>query len=76
MASGIRSLIHARPGTRGHDPGAIGATGLLEKHIAMSMAYSLKAALRQGGRYWVMITHDDEAFIPLDRRRPLPTKML
>jgi N-acetylmuramoyl-L-alanine amidase len=66
-----RPLIILDPGHGGHDPGAIGVTGLYEKHIALSTAHALKAALIQNGRYRVMLTRDDDQFIPLDQRRTI-----
>ncbi|MCK1641279.1 N-acetylmuramoyl-L-alanine amidase [Bradyrhizobium sp. 157] len=53
-----------------HNPGAIGASGRLEKRTWVC-AHSSKAALEQGGRYRVMLTHYDDVFIPLDPRRRL-----
>ena len=62
-------LIVLDPGHGGHDPGAIGLTGLLEKHIALDTAKALKLALDKSGRYRVMLTRDQDVFIPLDQRR-------
>lgn len=46
-------------------------TGLYEKHIALSTAHALRTALIQNGRYRVMLTRDDDQFIPLDQRRTI-----
>lgn len=62
-------LIMLDPGHGGHDPGAIGVTGLFEKHVALRTARDLKEALASTGRYRVMLTRNDDAFIPLEQRR-------
>jgi N-acetylmuramoyl-L-alanine amidase len=62
-------LIILDPGHGGHDPGAIGVTGLYEKHVALDAARSLQQALQQTGRYRVMLTREDDVFVPLDQRR-------
>jgi N-acetylmuramoyl-L-alanine amidase len=62
-------LIVLDPGHGGHDPGAIGLTGLFEKHIALDTAKALKLALEKSGQYRVMLTRDQDVFIPLDQRR-------
>ncbi len=68
-APGEPLLIMLDPGHGGHDPGAIGVTGLYEKHVALDTAHALKLALEQNGRYRVMLTRDDDVFVPLDQRR-------
>jgi N-acetylmuramoyl-L-alanine amidase len=62
-------LIVLDPGHGGHDPGAIGVTGLYEKHIALDVAWSLQQALQQTGRYRVTLTREEDVFVPLDQRR-------
>lgn len=62
-------LIMLDPGHGGHDPGAIGVTGLYEKHIVLDTAHALKKALEQNGRCRVMLTRQDDVFVPLDQRR-------
>lgn len=67
-------LIVLDPGHGGHDPGAIGVTGLYEKHVALDMARALKMALEKSGRYRIILTRDDDVFVPLDQRRTLALK--
>ncbi|HUN95216.1 MAG TPA: N-acetylmuramoyl-L-alanine amidase [Bradyrhizobium sp.] len=62
-------LVMLDPGHGGHDPGAIGISGLYEKHVALDAAYALQHALEQTGRYSVMLTREDDVFVPLDQRR-------
>jgi N-acetylmuramoyl-L-alanine amidase len=63
-----RPLIMLDPGHGGHDPGAIGVTGLYEKHVALATARELKVALEGSGRYRVGLTREDDVFIPLEQR--------
>jgi N-acetylmuramoyl-L-alanine amidase len=56
------------PGHGGMDPGAHGASGLLEKDLALSVARELKAKLEQSGHYRVKLTRDRDVFIPLRDR--------
>lgn len=70
-ASGSLPLVVLDPGHGGHDPGAVGVTGLFEKHVALKMAQALKSALERGGHCHVVLTREDDVFIPLDQRRTL-----
>ncbi|MCS0504763.1 N-acetylmuramoyl-L-alanine amidase family protein [Ancylobacter mangrovi] len=62
-------LVILDPGHGGHDPGAVGVTGLLEKQVALDIARLLKAELERTGHCRVMLTREDDVFIPLDERR-------
>ncbi len=69
--AGIRAappLILLDPGHGGHDPGAIGATGTLEKDVTLAGARAVKAALEAGGRYRVVLTRATDRFIALGQR--------
>ncbi|CAA7620645.1 N-acetylmuramoyl-L-alanine amidase [Candidatus Terasakiella magnetica] len=61
-------VIVIDPGHGGVDPGATGVSGIYEKHITLSMARELKAALEKGGRYKVHLTRDRDVFIRLRDR--------
>lgn len=61
-------LIVLDPGHGGHDPGAVGVTGLFEKHVALAAALDLRDSLQKTGRYRVIVTRDDDVFIPLEKR--------
>ncbi|MEO0036047.1 MAG: hypothetical protein RLZZ501_2070, partial [Pseudomonadota bacterium] len=61
-------VIVIDPGHGGIDPGAIGVSGIYEKHITLAMARELKAALERGGRYQVYLTRDRDVFIRLRDR--------
>ncbi len=54
-------------GHGGRDPGAIGATGVLEKDVVLDAALQLRQALRARG-YHVALTRDSDRFVPLEER--------
>jgi len=55
-------------GHGGVDPGAIGANGVFEKHIALAMAKELKQILEDTGRYKVLLTRDRDVYLRLFQR--------
>ncbi len=55
-------------GHGGKDPGAIGRTKVLEKHITMAYANALKQALLNTHRYQVSMTRGGDRFIYLHER--------
>jgi N-acetylmuramoyl-L-alanine amidase len=61
-------LIIVDPGHGGHDPGATGVAGTLEKDVALASGLALKAALEEGGRYRVELTRRNDQFVTLDDR--------
>ncbi|CCG40335.1 N-acetylmuramoyl-L-alanine amidase [Magnetospirillum molischianum] len=61
-------IIVIDPGHGGVDPGAIGVSGIYEKHITLAMARELKTALEKSGRYRVHLTRDRDVFIRLRDR--------
>jgi N-acetylmuramoyl-L-alanine amidase len=61
-------LVMLDPGHGGKDPGAIGVTGIYEKHVSLATAMELKRQLEAGGRYRVMLTRGRDVFIPLEDR--------
>ncbi len=61
-------LVMLDPGHGGKDPGAIGATGTYEKHVALAAAGELQRALLKSGRYRVELTRHQDVFIHLDDR--------
>ncbi|MGH9430288.1 MAG: N-acetylmuramoyl-L-alanine amidase [Terriglobia bacterium] len=56
------------PGHGGHDTGTIGPTGLREKDVVLDVALRLRRLIerRLGGE--VIMTRDDDTFIPLEER--------
>ncbi len=63
---GIQTVI-IDPGHGGLDVGAVGATGLLEKDIALEVANELADFLRKEG-FYVFMTRRSDSFVPLERR--------
>ncbi|MFL5257515.1 MAG: N-acetylmuramoyl-L-alanine amidase [Rhodopila sp.] len=61
-------LVMLDPGHGGKDPGAIGISGTLEKHVSLAAALELKRQLEASGRYRVELTRTRDVFIPLDDR--------
>jgi len=62
-------IIFIDPGHGGHDPGAIGPSGLEEKTIALQVAKELRQLLqREMPRYRVFLTREHDIFVPLAER--------
>ena len=64
-----KPLIVLDPGHGGKDPGAIGVSGVYEKHLTLAMVKQLKALLEKTGRYRVKLTRETDVFISLYARR-------
>ena len=56
------------PGHGGEDPGAIGQGGSYEKHVVLSIAKRLKKKIEDQPNMRVMLTRDDDFFVPLGVR--------
>jgi N-acetylmuramoyl-L-alanine amidase len=56
------------PGHGGIDSGAVGASGTLEKTLVLEYARRLAESLRATGRYDVIMTREEDSFIPLRKR--------
>jgi N-acetylmuramoyl-L-alanine amidase len=73
----IRTVV-IDAGHGGHDPGAIGPSGLKEKDITLKVAKALKAKLDREGRQFgitkVYLTRSDDRFIPLEERTGIAKK--
>lgn len=66
-APGLRKIV-LDPGHGGKDPGAIGIGGVAEKDIVLSLAKKLAKKLRQELGVEVVLTRQDDTFIPLEDR--------
>lgn len=60
-------LIVVDAGHGGHDSGAVGYSGTLEKNINLSIALKLAELLKSAG-YRVLLTRSDNTFVPLKER--------
>jgi N-acetylmuramoyl-L-alanine amidase len=61
-------LIVLDPGHGGLDTGTVAASGETEKVIVLDFAQQLRAKLEKSGKYRVMMTRNDDRFIPLGER--------
>ena len=64
----VLPLVMLDPGHGGKDPGAIGISGIFEKHIALAAAKELQLQLVATGLMRVELTRSRDVFIPLDSR--------
>jgi N-acetylmuramoyl-L-alanine amidase len=64
---GLRKIV-LDPGHGGKDPGAIGVGGIAEKDIVLGIAKKLARKLRSEMGIEVVLTRDDDSFIPLEDR--------
>lgn len=65
---GRKPVIVIDAGHGGRDPGAIGGTGLQEKHVTLSTALELKRQLLATGRYKVVMSRGNDRYIEHDDR--------
>lgn len=56
------------PGHGGKDPGAIGASGLTEKEVALDIALRLRSLIQKQLGKTVIMTRDKDTFVPLEER--------
>jgi N-acetylmuramoyl-L-alanine amidase len=63
-----RPLIVIDPGHGGPDTGAVAKTGDEEKEVVLEVAKKLRDRLAKTGRYRVVMTRNDDTFVPLEER--------
>src|SRR5262249_30329413 len=63
-----RPLVVLDAGHGGHDPGAIGLGGVVEKDVTLDLARRVAACLRAELPVDVVLTRDDDTFVPIDGR--------
>jgi N-acetylmuramoyl-L-alanine amidase len=63
-----RPLVVIDAGHGGHDPGAIGPTGLREKDVTLQVALAIRDQLLASGRVRVALTREDDRFLILQER--------
>ena len=66
-----KRLVMLDPGHGGPDPGAIGVSGVQEKEITLEVARKVRRMLELTGRYKVMLTRDEDVYVPLRKRYQL-----
>ena len=74
-AERAKPIIVIDPGHGGIDPGALGQTNLLEKHIVLAVSREVRAVLAATGRYDVRMTRSSDVFISLDDRLKMSRKL-
>ena len=67
LPTSLKKVIVIDPGHGGHDPGALGAQGY-EKDVNLAAALALKERLERSPRYRVVLTRDDDTYVPLADR--------
>ncbi|MFV0298007.1 MAG: N-acetylmuramoyl-L-alanine amidase [Hyphomicrobiaceae bacterium] len=70
QAKMFKPLIVLDPGHGGHDSGAE-RNGVVEKNAVLAFSLVLRDQLSRTGRYRVLMTRDDDTFVPLDERREI-----
>ncbi|MCM2304531.1 MAG: N-acetylmuramoyl-L-alanine amidase [Elusimicrobia bacterium] len=66
-----RRLIVIDPGHGGKDPGATGLRGTREKDVNLAAALELARVLRERGDFDVLLTREEDVFLPLSERSEL-----
>jgi N-acetylmuramoyl-L-alanine amidase len=69
----LKRVVVIDAGHGGHDPGASGAN-VHEKDLTLAAAKALKAKLEATGRYRVVMTRDEDVFVPLENRVQIARK--
>lgn len=64
----LRHVVVIDPGHGGIDPGTISPSRAYEKNVTLAMAREVKAIMNASGRYRVVLTRDDDTFVPLRER--------
>ncbi|HRY29092.1 MAG TPA: N-acetylmuramoyl-L-alanine amidase [Elusimicrobiota bacterium] len=71
--SPIKTIV-VDAGHGGQDVGAVGPHGTLEKDVNLEMAKALARVLKRERRFNVVLTRNDDTFIPLDERFEVANK--
>ncbi|MDD2273182.1 MAG: N-acetylmuramoyl-L-alanine amidase [Desulfuromonadaceae bacterium] len=72
--SKIRRIV-VDPGHGGHDPGAVGASGIQEKDVVLAIGLRLSELLRDELGVDVVMTRSTDVFIPLEERTAIANKV-
>jgi N-acetylmuramoyl-L-alanine amidase len=67
-ADGAKPVVVIDPGHGGIDTGALGRDHAIEKYVVLDFAKALAEKLRAGDRYRVVLTREDDVFVPLGER--------
>ncbi|MBI5482920.1 MAG: N-acetylmuramoyl-L-alanine amidase [Deltaproteobacteria bacterium] len=72
--SKIRRVV-VDPGHGGHDPGAVGPSGIQEKDVVLAIGLKLRALLKEELGLDVVMTRSTDVFIPLEERTAIANKV-
>lgn len=72
--SKIRRIV-VDPGHGGHDPGAVGPTGIQEKDVVLSIGLKLRDLFKEELGVDVVMTRSTDVFIPLEERTAIANKV-
>jgi N-acetylmuramoyl-L-alanine amidase len=65
---GAVRIVVLDPGHGGVDPGTVALNGRFEKHVVLDYAREVRRLLLARGRYQVLLTREDDIFVPLRDR--------
>lgn len=74
IISKIRRVV-VDPGHGGHDPGAVGPSGVQEKDVVLAIGLKLRALLKEELGLDVVMTRSTDVFIPLEERTAIANKV-
>ncbi|HIJ80647.1 MAG TPA: N-acetylmuramoyl-L-alanine amidase [Desulfuromonadales bacterium] len=74
LISKIRRVV-VDPGHGGHDPGAVGPSGLQEKDVVLAIGIRLRELLKEELGLDVVMTRSTDVFIPLEERTAIANKV-
>jgi len=69
-AAKVLPVVIIDPGHGGHDPGAAGVGGIIEKDVVLDVARRLAVKLATRLPVSVVLTRLDDSFVPIERRVP------
>ena len=72
--SKIRRIV-VDPGHGGHDPGAVGPSGIQEKDVVLAIGLKLRELFREELGVDVVMTRSTDIFIPLEERTAIANKV-
>ena len=74
LISKIRRIV-IDPGHGGHDPGAVGLNGIMEKEVVLAISLKLRELLKEELGLDVVMTRSTDVFIPLEERTAIANKV-
>jgi N-acetylmuramoyl-L-alanine amidase len=74
IISKIRRIV-VDPGHGGHDPGAVGPSGVQEKDVVLAIGLRLRELIRDELGLDVVMTRSSDVFIPLEERTAIANKV-